>query len=80
MLGNLGAFFARITLHFVVGVNDASLFKYRFIIGAIVIFMGFANFLIFKDKYLRLENGDPIGVPPINKELKGQINIDMNKK
>lgn len=80
MLGNLGAFFAPITLHFVVGVNDASLFKYGFIIGAIVIFMGFANFLIFKDKYLRLENGDPIGVQPINKELKGQINIDMNKK
>lgn len=67
MLINVGGFLAPLALNFAVGVNDPSLYQYGFLIGAITIFIGLVMFIVLKNKYLRLPNGEPIGVIPICK-------------
>lgn len=71
---------APLALNFIVGVNDPSLYQYGFLLGAVTIFIGLMTFIVFKNKYLRLPNGDAIGVTPISKsqkiaEKKSNLNV-----
>lgn len=70
MLINVGGFLAPLLLNFVVGVNDPSLYQYGFLAGAIIITIGVAMFVILKNKYLCLPNGEAVGVIPISKSKK----------
>lgn len=83
MLINVGGFFAPLLLNFVVGVNDPSLYQYGFLAGAIIIIIGVAMFLLLKNKYLCLPNGDPVGVIPVSKVQKNiekRKNVNLGEK
>lgn len=80
MLGNFGAFFAPIILNFVVGVHNPGLYKYGFLIAALTIFLGLISFLMLKDRYLCLENGDSLGVTPISKTTESETNPNRKEK
>ncbi|WP_296885015.1 peptide MFS transporter [uncultured Methanobrevibacter sp.] len=81
MLINAGAFFAPLLLNFVVGVNNPSLYQYGFLVGAIIITIGVVMFLLLKNKYVCLPNGEPVGIIPVSKtqkniEKRKNVNID----
>lgn len=82
MLINVGGFLAPLAVNFVVGVNNPSLYQYGFLLGAITIFIGLMIFVVLKNKYLRLPNGEPIGITPISKmqKLKDKANETVNDK
>lgn len=83
MLINVGGFLAPLALNFAVGVNDPSLYQYGFLIGAVTIFIGLVMFIVLKDKYLRLPNGEPLGVVPICKSQRltdNKANVDISEK
>ena len=83
MLINVGGFFAPLLLNFVVGVNDPSLYQYVFLAGAIIIIIGVTMFLLLKNKYLCLPNGDPVGVIPVSKVQKNiekRKNVNLGEK
>ncbi len=63
---NVGGFLAPLALHFVVGVNDPSLYQYGFLVGAIAILIGLIIFVLFRGK-LCLPNGEPVGDKPLSK-------------
>ena len=80
MVFNIGSFFAPLALGLVVGVHDPSLYQYGFIIGAIANLIGLVTFLVVKDRYLSSQDGEPLGVRPISKEIKRDLGDDINKK
>lgn len=83
MFINIGAFLAPLFANFVVGVNNPSLYQYGFLMAAIIILIGTVMFILLKNKYMKLANGDAIGVVPISKDermLKRRHNIDLNEK
>lgn len=83
MFINIGAFLAPLLANFVVGVNNPSLYQYGFLMAAIIILIGTVMFILLKNKYMKLANGDAIGVVPISKDermLKRRHNIDLNEK
>lgn len=69
MFINIGAFLAPILAHFVVGVNDPSLYQYGFLVSGVIVFLGII-FFIASRKYLCMPDGEPVGAIPISKNEK----------
>ena len=67
MFINIGAFFAPFIAHFIVGVDNPSLYQYGFLTGAFIILFGTILFVALQ-KYLCMPNGEPVGVVPISKD------------
>ena len=83
MLINVGGFLGPLAVNFIVGVNNPSLYQYGFLLGAITMFIGLVIFIAFKNKYLRLPNGEPIGATPISKMQKvkdKKVNVNVSEK
>ena len=83
MLINVGGFLAPLILHLVVGDGNPALYQYGFLVGVIAIFIGLVMFIVLKNKYLRLPNGEPLGVVPISKTQKildKKSELDVNEK
>lgn len=71
----LGGFLATLTVALVLGDGDASLYQYGFLIGFVTILIGLITFFGFKNRYLKTENGEYIGVVPVSK-----ISKDIGQK
>ena len=69
MAAHIGAL-SPFLINFVVGHGNPSLYQYGFLIAGCCITLGVLLFVVFKDKYLRSPDGEPIGVVPFSKNKK----------
>lgn len=79
---NVGGFLAPLFVNEVVGVHHPELYQYGFLIGAISIFLGLIVFLLTKNRFFVLPNGEPVGIKPISKTqtAEDKSNEDKGKK
>lgn len=75
----LGGFLATLTVSLVLKNGDASLYQYGFLIGFATILIGLLTFFGFKNRYLKKENGEYIGVVPVSK-ISSDIGQKTNEK
>ncbi len=80
MVFNIGTFFAPLILGVIVGVHDPSLYQYGFMVGAIANIIGLVSYLVIKDRYLCSQDGEPLGVHPVAKNLKKDLEKTLPKK
>ena len=80
MFSNFGAIFSPIAVCFAIGEGHPYLYQYGFLIGAIVVAVGLISFILLKDKYLRLENGEPVGDIPVAKFIERKSDLENKKK
>ena len=80
MITNFGPLLAPLVLCVVVGIGYPQLYQYGFFIGAIIMLIGLAIFLMFKNKYLVGENGEAIGVKPISKMIEEQTGENISRE
>lgn len=64
---NIGVFLAPLAINFIVGVHHPEFYQYGFMVAFIVILIAAMLFIIRKNKFLVLENGESVGVLPISK-------------
>lgn len=82
---NTGSFIAPLVCGFFGDTGNPADFKWGFLAACIGMLIGLAVFALFKDKYLKTPEGDPIGVIPNSRDEKkltpeASENIQGNKK
>lgn len=78
---NIGGFMAPLAINYFVGVHHPSLYQYGFLIGATAIFLGLTVFLLGKNRFFVLPDGEPIGILPRSKtEEAAEEKKNENKK
>lgn len=76
---NIGGFIAPLFINSVVGIDHPNLYQYGFLIAAIAMVLGLIIFLLAKNKFFVLPNGEPVGIEPISKDKKIAENKKENK-
>lgn len=64
---NIGGFLAPLIINMVVGVHHPDLYQYGFLIGAIAMFFGLMAFILGKNRFFVMPDGEPVGIKPISK-------------